>query len=241
MHETDSARVAELRLFLEELPDVASVEQLTHLLCTRVGLYREDRPLYGEFARFQRARGLWQDPRQLASFLWVNKNLFRALGIRSFLEIGTFHGYSFFVVLAFLRAHVDERITGLTMDINDFLDPDLRPFIGAMCRRGSSSDLRHGPRFDLVFIDAEHTLEAVTEDYRNVGVGAKACLFHDVNDKHCPGVREFWRRMVARSRGSGDPAATPKVCAVVEAFETACGDAVFGLGMAVHAPADDDS
>jgi hypothetical protein len=232
----EQQRVTELRLFLEELPHVASVEQLTHLLCTRVGLYRDERPLYGEFARFQRDRGLWQDPRQLASFLWVNKNLFRSLGIRSFLEVGTFHGYSFFVILAFLHAHVDERITGLTLDINDFLDPALRPFIGDMCRRGSSRDLVHdSPRFDLVFIDAEHTLEAVTEDYLNVGVSAKACLFHDVNDKHCLGVGEFWRRMVARSRGEPvdyDCTGQQRVCAVVEAFETACGDAVFGLGLA---------
>jgi len=79
---------------------VANERDLCRAIC-ELGLRKDERDIYGAYARHQvEDGGVWQDPMELATFLWNSREDFK--DVRSFLEIGTFTGYSFFIIHTFL-------------------------------------------------------------------------------------------------------------------------------------------
>lgn len=51
---------------------------------------------------------------------------------------------------------------------------------------------------DFMFIDADHSLDAVTRDYwmwRPLIRSGGWIAFHDINNQGCPGVRKFWNSL----------------------------------------------
>ena len=143
-------------------------------------------------------RGLWQIPRQLSELLvWL-----AGYRIRSFLEIGTYTGYSFAVMMTYLT-RFNPDLMGVTIDPTDH-----RPVAGlvpeyfkARYLHGTSDDLA-GESFDVCFIDGDHRYKAVVRDFENVGKNASICVFHDINDEivesfpgNDGGVPRFWRHV----------------------------------------------
>ena len=185
--------------FKLSLPGVSGVDELCDLIVT-LGLYRDERAdvLYHRFLPYQVARpgGLWQDPFELATALWSMKDRLRAAGVRSFLEIGTFSGFTFFVVREFLRAFVmppgeGDALCCATVDPSDHVSPDVRPHIASDIRTGwTSEDVRAaGQSYDVVFIDGCHEEPWPMRDYINLRNLSRVCiLFHDVRDAWCPAV-----------------------------------------------------
>jgi hypothetical protein len=186
--------------YLKGLGSVKSEEDLCRLVCTTMGLFRDDRDhppnhvIYGKYHEFQSDGGVWQDPGQFSKFLWETRHLFK--NVDTFLEIGTFRGWTFFAMVSFWKKFSNPNMNALTINIYEELDHRLHGYVGRVGSVGvhkicTSSDLR-GEAFDAVFIDGEHTYAALQQDFENVGKRAKIVIFHDINDRYCHGVRQWW-------------------------------------------------
>lgn len=180
------------------LEDVRDATQLADAL-GRAGLFFDERDIYGSDARYMLPSrdmgGMWQTPRQLAAYLLYLEN------VETYLDVGTFTGWTVTLVAAYLR-----RVAGLrrcdTLDVEELCPIGVRnmwrrkglpiryvvaPDRDALVREAS-------PTYDVVFIDADHSFEGVCADYAAYGARATSHVaFHDVNDVYCAdGVGRLW-------------------------------------------------
>ena len=136
--------------------------------------------------------GLWQLPEEFADLMVFlsDKN------IKTFLNIGTFNGYSFNVLANFLHSiNSTQCITIDPIDHNPIKDEKFEYL-------SDTSDSFVNQQFDLVFIDGLHSYDGVKTDYENVGKFAKYCIFHDIEDSfilnqpgYNGGVPVFWEEV----------------------------------------------
>jgi hypothetical protein len=119
-------------------------------------------------------------------------------GIQTFLELGTFTGYTSAVVCAYLTRF------GLTM----FETYDILPIckivylfdeykLPIVYKVGSPAFIikNVSPYYDVVFIDGDHSYEGISSDFSNFGRGCRFVSFHDINDYWCIGVVQFWNEL----------------------------------------------
>lgn len=158
-----------LARYLRDVPHVTSADELCDLLCDTVGV---DPELAGAVdPRYVRPiGGLTLVPRDLAACLWGLRDTLRALGTKTFLHVGTHHGYAFFVVLAFLRAHVDMDLVAHTIDDRNYVFSDVSPLI-RRCRAFASPAALAGRHYDLVLIR-----RSSPDAYDHVGPPATVCI-----------------------------------------------------------------
>lgn len=131
-----------------------------------------------------------QTPDQIAKALVY----LSAFTINSFCEIGVYTGGNLLFVSEYLR-RFNPNIQCMGIDPTGYLNPEIREIIelSDWLRFASvTSEQIAGRKFDLVFIDAEHTTTWLTKDYENVGKHAKFCAFHDLQDPLWPDVAAFW-------------------------------------------------
>jgi hypothetical protein len=187
-----------------ELRDVAYVQRIIE----NIGLYNDRRreAVYGDDVAFMNPKeGLWQIPRQLAEALVYTS----ARPIQTFLEVGTFLGWTTAVITAYLlRFNRSLQVT--TIDPNPFLkepERDLLCNLLPVRYLAETSDKFAGQSFDFCFIDADHGYACAQRDYQNVGRHAPVCWFHDTHDHfvetQCEGhgVPAFWRDLQRDEKG----------------------------------------
>lgn len=133
--------------------------------------------------------GMWQFPDEFADlmlFLYDKP-------INTFLNIGTYNGVSFNLLASFLNDC--RKVQSISIDpINH--NPTILPNFEY---NDKTSVNYKNEKFDLVFIDGDHSYDSVKTDYENVGRFAKYCVFHDIDDdfiRNDPslngGVARFW-------------------------------------------------
>lgn len=183
----------------------STVEQLREPAYVRgilegAGLRAETRDVYGDDAIYVNdGPGLWQIPDQLARCMC---ELSRHR-IRTMIEIGTADGWTTTLMTAYLK-RFNPGLRAITVDVADAFVayPLIRPLVPLRAARGATSEAFAGRRFDLCFIDGDHSYGWVAKDYENVGRYAAICMFHDINDEivaghpqNAGGVPAFWSRL----------------------------------------------
>lgn len=186
----------DFQLVLEEISQInietLTEEQVRDLIC-KFGLRYENREIYGKYKIYMNEEeevGLWQRPEQLAQLIYF---LLKKCDIKSFLEIGTYKASTFLVIREFLKKK-NKDLVSLTIDPNKWVSDDFINFFKINYKQICSNLIQEN--FDLIFIDADHSYETVKKDYENaLSLSPKYILFHDIVDKHCPGVIKLWKEI----------------------------------------------
>lgn len=122
-----------------------------------------------------------EELKQLCGFIKDNK-------IRSYLEIGCANGY----LLRFMIKEMRLDCLGITLDKR-------KPHVGLPIIYGRSQDksiVESIKDTDLIFVDGDHSYEAVKEDYHNYKSKCKFMAFHDMlGMRDCEGVSRFWNEI----------------------------------------------
>ncbi len=164
--------------------------------------------LYGDDVRYMLGApdqgGSWQTPTQLAGFL----ALAATRGVRSYLDVGTYKGWTITLAAAYLKAFGLEHVD--TYDVEAHCSPDLQALWrlhGLPISYHVSRDVAGAivpklrPAYDLVFIDGSHEYADVRADYERNKGAARILVFHDVIDHFCGGVVRLWRELREETRG----------------------------------------
>jgi hypothetical protein len=147
----------------------------------------------------------WQYPIQFAKYLTYlsEKN------IRSYVEIGCRFGGTFIMVVEYLRRFSDLNVA-VALDIERavIMDGYARHTVGIDYKIASSRDPEiiswlGARKWDLAFIDGDHTYEGCSSDFQAVRECATIIGLHDIVSHACPGVVRTWqeiRRVVPSNR-----------------------------------------
>lgn len=168
-------------------------------LIAEVGLFNDNRPIYGEYNYFQAEYlqpALWQHPEEFASYLI----LLAELGVRRYLDLGCFHGFGSVLTAIYLKRFSPEsEVTAA--DLNRWIPDPQPPVFNQLRYHQPSTSADYSPEdFDCVLIDADHDYSACKLDFERLGT-CKTIVFHDVNDQHvrdrCQGggVWTLWREL----------------------------------------------
>lgn len=175
---------------------------------------------------------IWQYPNQFSKYL----AFLSAYKINSYLEIGVAYGGTFVLTLEYLgrlntdclACCVDVRSPSALFDVYS----GLRRFTYVVSK---SCDLFNhvdsGSRFDLVFIDGDHSKDGVINDFALVKDRASIIGFHDIVNFKTPGTIAAWLDIKSRFGDSFD------FFEFVDQYPGLCGDgegkSLLGIGVAV--------
>lgn len=125
--------------------------------------------------------GLEQNETELIEFCkFIDNN-----HIKTYTEIGIAAGF----LLKFMQNDMGLTVFGVTYEQRD-------THIGLPVIYGKSQDIdiiSKTPHSDMYFIDADHSYEAVLQDYQNYKGKCKYMAFHDILGlRSCDGVRILW-------------------------------------------------
>jgi hypothetical protein len=139
--------------------------------------------------------GLCQTPTQFAQYLIF----FHDKNIKTFLELGTFTGFTSVIICAYLLRFGLEIYN--TYDIfhicklqHLFIEFNLP--ITYKVRTPEFIEVDNiNKYYDVVFIDSDHSYSGVSNAFTHFGKNCKYVTFHDINDYFCVGVVAFWKEL----------------------------------------------
>lgn len=178
-------------------------------LIGNVGLFYDDRKhpdlpsinLYGDDVKYMniiKNVGLWQVPRQLAEYLIK----LSTLDIKSFLDIGTCSGITITIICIYLSKFKLSEVQ--TIDVNNQVNRKLflkwnelaLPITFTLIKNGQNYiDVIKQKKWDIVFIDGNHSYDYVKNDYIHAIELTKIITFHDINDVFCKDVVKLWNEI----------------------------------------------
>lgn len=155
---------------------------------------------------------LQQVPEEYAQLLFF----FKATKAKYYLELGIGNGGSFVLNTHFLSKNlvqavaVDALSYGALIgqneeEVNRFMTQARRMspkasmfFMNAKTDDFFRDNLDPEMRFDMIFIDADHSYEGAHRDYENALLWLNKggwLVFHDIVSEGCPGVRRLWKEV----------------------------------------------
>ena len=149
---------------------------------------------------------LLQNPYEIVDFIFALKKHEKETGkkFNSFLEIGFNAGINNTLLNKFFRFNeivaVDifsSRINGFTLKGN-LMHKNLCLICGDSTSQRVIDKVGMLGKYDLIFIDADHTYEYVKKDFFNYKgfLNESGVIgFHDIDNPDCPGVNEFWKEL----------------------------------------------
>lgn len=150
---------------------------------------------------------VWQYPNQFSEYLlFLARN---ARHINSYIEIGCRHGGTFALTTCYLSRFNDKFTTAVAVDLNENppLIRQMQKYLPVDFIQGNSQSKEFkewvsARRFDLAFIDGDHTFQGVFNDFNIMKDKSRFMIFHDINSAACPGTTAFWN--ILKSFWSGD-------------------------------------
>jgi len=186
---------------LEELGRPAFVANVIR----QIGLRFDRRSIYKGDNRHMNGfgPGLWQIPDQLAgALIFLSQH-----PIQSALEIGTCDGWTVSVMAAYLRRfHPSLYFTTTDLAGRFTAHADVCRLLPIEYHSSRPAEEFAGTKFDLVFIDGDHSYNSVARDYQLLGKQAAICMFHDIDDCNVgyENVPKFWRELKANEAGKSE-------------------------------------
>jgi cephalosporin hydroxylase len=178
---------------LEDLEDNNYLENLIVKLGFNTEILREQPQIVKE-----NGGGLliWQYPNQFSKYLC----LLRKHNIQSYIEIGCRWGGTFVLTNEYLKIFnivnksvaidiIDSPVSKYCMNNNE------TEFIKINSNSQEFKNYISNNKFDLVFIDGDHSYAGVKNDYEVSKNSGKIFVFHDIVSDACPGVVQFWNEL----------------------------------------------
>lgn len=133
---------------------------------------------------------LWQKPNELSRTIY---HLITKYTIDSFLEIGTYKAATFLVMREFLKIK-NPNLISMTIDPYARIHPNVLSTFDIHLKRNTINDIHE--KFDLIFIDGNHTYNYVRNDYeQSLRLNPKLIMFHDIIGDPCPDVKRLWEEV----------------------------------------------
>ena len=139
---------------------------------------------------------IWQYPNQFSKYL----ALLQKYKIQSYIEIGCRWGGTFVLTNEYLKKF-NHMVQSIAIDIID--SPVLKycmqnkntHFFRVNSSQPEFANYMQMNKFDLVFIDGDHSYEGVKNDYLISQNSGNIFVFHDIVNDVCPGVIQFWNEL----------------------------------------------
>jgi len=176
-------------------------EWLEHRLLPPLGLSPLWTEHYPEHLRHYCGKGLlsFQMPAQFARYLAY----LSYFPIRSYVEIGVFHGGTFIITVEYL-SRFQPIARALAMDIS--ITEQMRAYAARNpavtlhegdSRAPEARALLASERWDLALIDGDHSEAGCQADYESLRDRTRLIAFHDTYNDVCPEVGIVWQRIRA--------------------------------------------
>jgi predicted O-methyltransferase YrrM len=141
-----------------------------------------------------------QTPKEIAAFLvWADQH-----GVESVLEIGTGSSAG---LARFMVKDMGWKVTSLDMNTpdahDDLIGSDNWTFIQADSQATNTIELLKDQKFDLVFIDGDHSYEGAKHDHLTYGKLGRIVAMHDVADGGWwEGSTQYWKDIAYTKAGN---------------------------------------
>jgi hypothetical protein len=178
---------------VEQLTDSAFLEELIIKLGFNTEILREQPEIVKNNGGGLK---IWQYPNQFSKYML----LLQQQNISSYIEIGCRWGGTFVLTTEYLKMF-NTLTKSVAVDIIDSPVADYcslnkeTAFIKMNSRDLEFNNYMKQNKFDLIFIDGDHSYEGVKNDYEISKNSGKIFVFHDIVNYVCPGVVSFWNEL----------------------------------------------
>ena len=151
---------------------------------------------------------LLQIPEELADLIFQLKRLNKKNKLNNYLEIGFSHGFTNTILNKFFKFKKNVAIDKFGPHINGTALLSNIRFKNLVLLCGDSKDktikdyLKNFGKFDLIFIDGDHTYNSVKNDFeltKSVSYRKTVIVFHDINYDNS-GSKKFWQELKSKKQ-----------------------------------------
>jgi len=188
---------------LEQLSDASYLESLIVKLGFNTEILQEQPQIVKD-----NGGGLliWQYPNQFSKYLLLLKQQ----SVTSYIEIGCRWGGTFVLTTEYLK-RFNAMAKSVAVDIIPSpvsaycaLNPETTSFMKMNSQNPAFKTYMAANKFDLIFIDGDHSYEGVKNDYDISKNSGRIFVFHDIVNDVCPGVVQFWKELKVTAAATYD-------------------------------------
>lgn len=213
---------------LEDLKTSAYVEDLIIKLGLNTEILNEQPEIV-----IQNGGGLriWQYPNQFSKYLCF----LQTQNVSSYIEIGCRWGGTFVLTNEYCKKfhpmHKSVAVDIIDSPVQEYCN--LHPETEFKQMNSQTHEFQEYMReqfFDVVFIDGDHTYEAVKHDFEVCKNSGRIFVFHDIINDACPGVIQIWNELKTHEKDTYD------FIEFIEQYEEVqknTGQSYLGIGVAI--------